>query len=165
MALDLPDGSACFVDSNILYYALVPTGDLTARCISFLNRALAAQISLAASVSVLSDVLHKVMITEVAQVTKRDRAGMIGYLNKHPDAITSLTQYPKVMERLSVIPMTLLPVDPTLLESASSIAVQQGLLTSDSMIVALMRRHQLEHLVTNDDDFDRVPGLSVWKPR
>ena len=31
--------------------------------------------------------------------------------------------------------------------------------------VALMRRHELTHLVTNDDDFDRVAGLTIWKPR
>ena len=39
------------------------------------------------------------------------------------------------------------------------------LLTNDAMIVALMRRHGVTHLVTNDNDFDRVPGLTVWKPR
>lgn len=40
-----------------------------------------------------------------------------------------------------------------------------GHLTNDAMIVALMRRHQLSHLITNDDDFDAVPGLTIWKPR
>jgi predicted nucleic acid-binding protein len=38
-------------------------------------------------------------------------------------------------------------------------------LTNDATIVALMRRHGLIHLATNDDDFDRVPGLVVLKPR
>jgi len=31
--------------------------------------------------------------------------------------------------------------------------------------VALMERHQLTHWVTNDDDFDHVSGLTIWKPR
>ena len=45
------------------------------------------------------------------------------------------------------------------------ISVEYGLLTNDAMIVALMQRHRLSHLITNDDDFDAVPGLTVWKPR
>lgn len=69
------------------------------------------------------------------------------------------------MERLGVIPMQVLPVDEQLLRDATRIAVQHGLLTNDAMIVALMQRHQLTHLVTNDNDFDRVPGLTIWKPR
>jgi len=28
MPLDVPDGAACFLDANILYYALVPTPDV-----------------------------------------------------------------------------------------------------------------------------------------
>jgi len=28
-----------------------------------------------------------------------------------------------------------------------------------------MQRHGISHLATNDDDFDWVPGVTVWKPR
>ena len=39
------------------------------------------------------------------------------------------------------------------------------MLTNDSVILAVMRRHKLMRLVTNDDDFKRVPGIKVWLPR
>ena len=94
MPLDLPDGSACFVDSNILYYALVATPGLSEHCIALLNRAIGGRLSLSVSVPILSDVLHKVMISEVAQLAKRDRAGVVGYLGKHPQIITQLVEYP-----------------------------------------------------------------------
>jgi predicted nucleic acid-binding protein len=42
---------------------------------------------------------------------------------------------------------------------------QHGLLTNDAVILALMRRHGLTNLVTNDDDLDAIPGLTIWKPR
>jgi predicted nucleic acid-binding protein len=63
------------------------------------------------------------------------------------------------------MPWTVLPVDDQLLREATRLAVQHGILTNDAMIVALMQRHGLVHLVSNDDDFDRVSGLTVWKPR
>jgi predicted nucleic acid-binding protein len=52
-----------------------------------------------------------------------------------------------------------------LLNEAATISLQHGLLTNDAIIVASMQRHGLTNLATNDDDFDRVPGLTVWKPR
>ncbi|GMU21552.1 MAG: hypothetical protein AMXMBFR13_16450 [Phycisphaerae bacterium] len=105
------------------------------------------------------------MTSEAAQFTGRDRAGIVGYLGKHPEIIKRLVEYPQAMERLGVVPMTILPVDEALLRRAACLAVQHGLLTNDAMIVALMERHGIGHLATNDDDFDSVPGLTVWKPR
>jgi len=44
-------------------------------------------------------------------------------------------------------------------------AQAQKLLLGDASIVPQMQRHGIVHLATNDDDFDRVPGITVWKPR
>lgn len=41
---------------------------------------------------------------------------------------------------------------------------EYGLLTRDSIILAVMERHKLIHLVTNDRDFEQVPGIKVWLP-
>ena len=165
MPLDIPDGASCFLDSNILYYALIPTPPISAGCLALLNRIVAGRVQAAVSVPVLSDVMHKVMISEVASLTGRDRAGLIGYLGKHPEIIGNLTQYPQVPSRLGLIPLTVLPLDQQILLDASRLAVQHRLLTNDALIVALMQRDGLVHLVTNDDDFDSVTGLTVWKPR
>ena len=82
MPLDLPDGTACFVDSNILYYALVPTADVSERCIKLLDRAISGLISISVSVPILSDTIHKVMTSEAAQIAGRDRAGIVGFFGK-----------------------------------------------------------------------------------
>jgi predicted nucleic acid-binding protein len=42
---------------------------------------------------------------------------------------------------------------------------EYGMLTNDSVILAVMRWHKLVRLVTNDDDFKRVSGVKVWLPR
>jgi predicted nucleic acid-binding protein len=61
--------------------------------------------------------------------------------------------------------MQVLPADAEILFEATRIAQTHGLLTNDSIIVALMQCYAITHLATNDDDFDRVPGITVWKPR
>jgi len=165
MPLEIPDGTVCFVDSNILYYALVPTPIVSEHCLRLLDRAIAGSVSLSASIPVVSDAIHKVMISEIAQVSGRDRAGMIGFLNKHPELISTLVEYPKAIERLSAVPMQILPLDVQLLRDATRLAVQHSILTNDALIAAIMQRHGIIHLATNDDDFDRVAGVTVWKPR
>lgn len=165
MSLSIPLGTTCFVDANILYYSLVPMVGVTERCLAFLDRIVANEITACASVAVLADVLHKVMISEVAQITGRDRAGLVGYLGKHPEIIAQLVQYPLVMDRLAVLPLTLLQIDPVLLDHAASLAVSHRLLTGDATILALMHRHAISDLVTNDNDFDNIAGLRIWKPR
>ncbi len=61
--------------------------------------------------------------------------------------------------------LRLLPTDAALLEEAAEVSAQLRLLTNDATIVALMKRHELHNLATNDDDFDNIANLTVWKPR
>jgi predicted transcriptional regulator len=39
------------------------------------------------------------------------------------------------------------------------------LLTNDAALLAHMQALGMTHLATNDDDFDKVMGITVWKPR
>src|SRR5881397_3048798 len=126
MPLEIPDGTRCFVDSNILYYALVPTAGVSVHCVRLLDRAISKHLSLSVSIPVLSDAIHKVMVSEVAQLAGRDRAGLIGYLGKHPELISRLVEYPKALSRLDSVPMQILSVDQQLLHDATHLAVQYG---------------------------------------
>lgn len=39
-----------------------------------------------------------------------------------------------------------------------------GFLTHDALQLAVMTRHRLTHLATNDPDVERVESLKVWRP-
>jgi predicted nucleic acid-binding protein len=39
-----------------------------------------------------------------------------------------------------------------------------GFMTNDSLVLAVMKRHKVIHLATNDQDFERVPDIKVWTP-
>lgn len=165
MPLSVPNGSHVFVDATVFHYALIPTFDTSPDCLDFLDRAIAAEVSLSTNIQVLADVLHKAMTSEAAQIAGRDRSGIVGYLKRHPEIIRRCVEWPSAVARLNTIPLRILDIDIPLLEEAASLAHAYGLLTNDAVIVAMMRRHSIIHLATNDDDFDRVPGITVWKPR
>jgi predicted nucleic acid-binding protein len=42
---------------------------------------------------------------------------------------------------------------------------EHRLLTNDAVTIAVMEKLGLIHLVTNDNNFDAITHLSIWKPR
>jgi predicted nucleic acid-binding protein len=160
-----PAGESCFVDANILAYACVELVPLTGRCRAFLERVAGGEVHAFTSPGAVADALFRTMIIEVTRRFVRPGAKALAFLQKHPDVIGQLSHYPAAAEGLAKLPLRLLTVDwETILASART-SLQHSLLTNDALIVALMQRHGLTHLVTNDDDFDSVPGITLWKPR
>jgi predicted nucleic acid-binding protein len=138
---------------------------LTARCREFLERVATGDVLAFTSAGAVADALFKTMAIEVARRFVPSGTKVLSFLQNHPEVIGQLAHYPAAAEGLAKLPLQMLSSDWDLIRAAVRISGEDGLLTNDAMIVALMRRHQLTHLITNDDDFDRVPGLTVWKPR
>ncbi len=165
MPLDLPDGGRCFVDANIFYYHFVDTPPLSNPCTAFLERAANGTIEVWTSSHVLADAVHKVMLAEAAMKLRQNRTGLVNWLQRNQHRIAELSDFRQAANHLASMALVLLPSDVALIEEAAGLSWQFGLLTNDALVVALMRRHGLSDLVTNDEDFDSIPGLTVWKPR
>jgi predicted nucleic acid-binding protein len=37
-------------------------------------------------------------------------------------------------------------------------------MATDAIIVEIMKRNGLKDIATNDSDFERIEGITVWKP-
>ena len=160
-----PADEMCFVDANILYYSTVASAECSSYCIA-LSKEILTGVRRAATVSsAVADAVHKVMCSEVVKVHKRSRAGLIGWIKQHPDALTSLHEFMEAAEEYSKLPLQWLPITPGMLVKAGPLAAMHGLMVNDALNVAAMQEYGIRHLVTNDDDFRGVPGIKVWKPR
>jgi len=165
MPLNPPNGGTYFVDANIFYYHFVETPPLSDPSVKLLERAAQGQLVLCTSAHVLSAAIHKVMLFEAATVFGQTRTGLVNWLKRHRERMTELSEFRQAASELSGMGLSLLPADAALLAEAATVSAQLGLLTNDATIVALMRRHGLSNLATNDDDFDGIPGLTICKPR
>jgi len=165
MPLNMPDGAACFIDANILYYHFVETPPLSQACTLFLERVAAGAIAGYSSVHVLAEAAHKIMLAEAAASFNLNRAGLVNWLQHHRDHITRLHQFQQAVDEFLDMNLSMLIADPTILREAARLPRERGLLTNDATVLALIRRQGLSHLASNDDDFDDIPGLTVWKPR
>jgi predicted nucleic acid-binding protein len=165
MPLNLPDGTACFVDANILYYHFVETAPLSEPSTLFLERAAAAKITAFTSIHVLAEALHKIMLAEAAAKFGLNRSGLVNWLQNHRTRIKELSEFRQAGSEMRRMRLSFVPMDDTIIESAAQLAKELGLLTNDALVISLVKRRGLSDLVTNDDDFDGIPGLTVWKPR
>lgn len=163
MPLDLPPGAVCFVDANIFVYHFIELGEVSARCRALLGRVARNELQAVSASACLADAVHRVMGVE-AQDRFKIASGAVAWLQRHPDRIGELSAFRDAARQLAALPLRLLSVDAETVADAADISARHGLLMNDAAIVSLMRRHNIPNLVTNDDDFDQVPGIAIWKP-
>ncbi len=168
---DLPEGSRVFVDTNIFDYALSAK---SRSCASFIERVALREVRAYVNTQVLSDLVHKLMIKEafvkgfipspsavkLKECFKRDRTKAL-----------ALVKYQEQFEELLTIGLQVLPVTRQLLVETKLERSKYALLTGDSIHIGSMKTCQVNRrsaplydIVTNDEDFALITGMTVWKP-
>jgi predicted nucleic acid-binding protein len=161
---DLPAGATVFIDANCLVYAATADQTYGAVCQRLLEEVEKKNLQACTSAHVLADLSHRLMTIEAALRFGRPMQGIANWLRRHPAEVQSLSQYRQSLDDLLAIPLPLHPITGPQVTRAADFSRQHGLLTSDAVIVAVMRDHGLTHLASNDTDFDRVPGISRYAP-
>ena len=158
--LNLPDKSFIFVDANIFVYGISgQSGD----CRKFLDRCLREEVAGITLFETVNEVTHRLMVAEALSKGLITRANA-KRLRENFELISTLTDYWKNVERLLALNLLFLPVNEAIVRGANVERVAAGLLTNDSMVVSCMREYGLSLLATNDADFERVAGVTVFKP-
>jgi predicted nucleic acid-binding protein len=161
---DIPTGSAVFVDANIFIYYFEPHPVLGPPCQQLLLRIENNDIQGFSSAQVLSDVVHRVMTQEAASLFTRSLTGMAGWLKQHPAEVQLLGRHRLAVDDVALIGIQILPITGALVSRAADFSRQYGLLTSDALVISVMRQHGLTLLASHDADFDHVPGLTRHGP-
>lgn len=157
-------GSAIFVDANLFVYYFEPHPVFGQACQRLFQRIENNEIEGFTSSHVLSDVVHRVMTLEAANLFKRPMTGMANWLKQHPNEVMQLTRHRFVIDDISLIGIQILPVTGSSVSLSADISKQFGLLNNDALVVSLMQHHGLTHVASNDADLDRVPGLKRYSP-
>ena len=161
----IPSGARCFVDANVLAYALTDARDYTEPSRRFALRIETGELDAFSTLGVISDAIHATMFAEAILRFGLETVSVRRFLKRNYWRIKELTTFIKSAESLLSSRIMCLPVDPADVLQATHVSREHGLLTNDALIVALMQSHGITHLASNDDDFDHVPGITVWKPR
>lgn len=156
----LVSGSDVFLDANVFVFALERTSP---QCLDLLKRCASEDVYGVTTLDVVSDVTHRLMLAEACRlgVIRRQRAND---LKARLDDVRILTDYWTRTEAVLEMNLVLVTTEEGQLREAQVVRSSHGLLTRDSLVVAAMRECGLSAIASNDADFDRVPGLTRYRP-
>lgn len=160
----IPAGTRVFFDANVQAYHFLQVEPLAQICHVLFRRIARREIEAFTSVGVAADVIHRAMVTEAVTKFGLQSSEVVSYLKTHPQAVRELQQYKTIPHGFTLARIHILNVTYKEIHNSKQFRDEYGMLTNDSIILAVMRRHKLVHLVTNDDDFKRVSGIKVWMP-
>lgn len=153
------------LDANIVIYALFPQTSQHQSCKKLLERGARGDVQLHLVVNTVADVIHRTMVLEVlAQGPFQKSAEAVTYLKQNPQAVLKLTRYKTILHELKQVRINILPLTYRDLHVSKQYRDKYGLMTNDSLILAVMQREKIQYLATNDTDFQRVPTIAVRLP-
>ncbi|MBI4310287.1 MAG: PIN domain-containing protein [Chloroflexi bacterium] len=159
---EIPAGSRLFIDANTFIYHF--TGQ-SAECRRLLERCRAGNVRGATGTHVLSEVTHQLMRSEATHKRLITPGGNVTRkLKENPQIVSALETYQQQVALIPAMGIEVLPVDVELILASASVRRRYGLLTMDSITVAMMERHGISALATLDHDFQRIEWLQVYAP-
>jgi predicted nucleic acid-binding protein len=85
-------------------------------------------------------------------------------LKRQPLVVQQLTAYEKAVNDVLQSRLQVLAVKPNLIANAAALSRQFGLLTNDTLVVAIMQDQNIVGIASHDSDFDRVPTITRYAP-
>ena len=159
---EVPSGERIFIDTNIFLYSAFEHPAFGNTCREFLKRTQKKEMAGFSSDFVLNEVFHKLMIAEVANNLGLDRRNAVSIIKKKPELIEGLKRVWVEMELINSFNITILSGStfPEFIE----VSRRYRLMATDAAHVAIMLANEIKNIATNDDDFERIEWLKLWKP-
>src|SRR3990170_7761942 len=158
---EVPPGFSIFVDTNILIYHLLEDELYGVSCKNFLKRVEEKELTASTSPIVIGETLFLYLRFWIIEHKKVAPKKVLEYLKQHRDVINEVDfQKPLALLRL----LKNLPINNAVVEASYQMTKLYNLLPNDAMNVALIKRHNIPAIATNDDDLDNITGIKVFKP-
>lgn len=160
----LPQNSVVCVDANLLAYHFVQVDQLTATATALLERGLRQEIQIVTTPQIVSDVIHRVMLSEARQQFSIPTNQLVTHLKQHPQVVQQLTNHLDVPSLLRRFNVDIRPLTHIHLHAAKRFRRDYGLMANDSLLLGFMVTERIQHLASNDRDFRRVHDVTLWTP-
>jgi predicted nucleic acid-binding protein len=157
-------GESVFVDANVFVYDFGPDPTFGPFCRGLLKRIEQGDLQGFTSAHVLGEVAYRLLTLEACQAFGLPYAGIGRWLQRHPDEIRKLPRSRTALDKIVMMQLRVLSVTLQNVLTAGDLSRQHGVLSNDALILAVMSEHGLTHLASNDEDFDRVPGITRYAP-
>jgi predicted nucleic acid-binding protein len=159
---DIPAGSLCVVDTNVLLYA---EQGVSAQAQRLVRRCASGELKATLPQTVWQELAHKLMLAEAMMRGLVSGPNPAARLAAKPDAIRSLSLYRTKVTSLVELGFGFEPCElRDLTERAFELQERYGLLTNDAVVLAVALRLKADVLVSSDKAFRGVSELEIYYP-
>ena len=159
---EVPAGSTCLLDTNVLLYAHQRASDSASR---LLRRCAASDIIGILPSTVWEELCHRLMLAEALATGRVTGPNPARKLAECPEVVRDLAAYRGSLAELAATGLRFEPVTrEDVLRGAVDLQRRYGLLTNDSLLVAVARRINCEAIATADKAFTNLKGLLIYGP-
>jgi len=157
---DIPAGSRILIDANILIYA---RRNRSEQCRHLLVRCAEAEVQGVATTIALAEFCHRRMMQE-AQSRGLSASNPAKALGQNPALVRQLTAYKMEMEDLLAGDIAIATFESADFLEALELQQAHGLLTNDSVQLAVGLRLGINRFATADPQFSAVPDFTLFRP-
>ena len=159
---DIPNGSLCVIDTNVLLYA---EQGASAQAQRLIDRCSKGDLTGTLPQTVWQELTHKLMLAEAMMKGHISGGNPASRLAMKPDVIKSLTLYRAKVQALLDLGFGFEPCTLSdLTKTAFQMQEKYGLLTNDAVVLSVAIRLQADALVSSDKSFRSVTELAVHYP-
>jgi predicted nucleic acid-binding protein len=157
---EIPDGRTVFIDANILIYARLR---MSAESERLLARSSNGKVTGVISTLGAAEFCHRRMMQE-AQSLLLTGSNPAKTLAKNPGAVRRLKHYSQDVENIFGIGLQVLSLEAIDFTIALQLQKEHGLLTNDSLNLAIAIRHGISTVASNDGQMDSIQGFEFYQP-
>lgn len=159
---DIPGGSLCVIDSNILIYA---EEGISRQAQRLIRRCADGELSGVLPQTVWQEVTHKLMLAEAMTTGVVSGRNAAARLSAKPEAIKRLSVYRAKVRALVDLGLGFESCTlKDLTKTAFGLQEKYGLLTNDAVVLAVAIRLKADALVSGDKAFHGVTEMPVHAP-
>ncbi|MBI4468462.1 MAG: type II toxin-antitoxin system VapC family toxin [Acidobacteria bacterium] len=159
---DIPSGSLCVLDTNILIYAEQGASLQAQR---LLHRIEERDVPGVLPQPVWQETMHRLMLTEAIMLGHIRGPNPARQLARKPEVVKELALYREKIKALVTLGLGFEPCHETdLLDKAIELQKRYGLLTNDSLIAAMAIRIEADALASSDARFVDIKEIRVYVP-
>jgi predicted nucleic acid-binding protein len=160
----LASGERVFLDANVLIYHFSSHPVFGVACRGLIERIEQGDVLAFTSTHIISEVSHRMMILEAANLPGWGTINIRRRLQQKPQTIGSLSLFRNAVQAIISSSVRVLTPAPQVVLDSTTASQQHLLLSNDALTVALMQDQGLTNLASGDADFDRVPWIKRFAP-
>jgi predicted nucleic acid-binding protein len=159
---DIPAGSLCVIDTNVLLYA---EQGVSAQAQRLLRRCALGELKGVLPQTVWQEVTHKLMLAEAFMKGLIASGNPAARLAEKPEVVRALSLYQAKVRALVEVGLAFEPCTMAdLMVAGFSLQQRYGLLTNDAVVLAVAIRLAAEALASADKGFAGIAEVPVYSP-